>query len=207
MYVVMTTSSTISLRTKNHTRRSHSLAQRTTSNDHLFLAFFPDRYAATHIADVAKSKCSKHGLRGNPLAETRFHLSLHQLAPFGQLMENFVRNVGIAVDGVVGAVPPFEITFDRVCRFSGSGAFVLWNPGGNGTLLQFRDTLGVALRSCGVPCDQSKFQPHVTLLYDDQAVVEEVVEPVSWVVNEVVLVRSIFGKTKYELLERWKLRG
>jgi 2'-5' RNA ligase len=173
----------------------------------LFLALFPDRYSATQLTHLAKSQRARHRLRGKPLAEARFHLSLHRLVHVGHVLKDLVRDVSFAAEGAAGAVPPFEIKFDRVCSFRGSGAFVLWSPGGNRALLQFRETLGMALGNGGVHCDPSKFQPHVTLLYDDQAVVEEVVEPVSWVVNEFVLVRSIVGETKYDLLERWKLRG
>jgi RNA 2',3'-cyclic 3'-phosphodiesterase len=176
-----------------------------TSN--LFLALFPDRYSATQLTHLAKSQRARHRLRGKPLAETRFHLSLHRLVHLDHVLKDLVRDVSVAAEGAAGAVPPFEVKFDRVCSFRGSGAFVLWSPGGNRALLEFRKTLGMALRSCGVPCDPSKFQPHVTLLYDDRAVVEEVVESVSWVVNEFVLVRSVVGETKYDFLERWKLRG
>jgi 2'-5' RNA ligase len=53
----------------------------------------------------------------------------------------------------------------------------------------------------------SKFVPHVTLLYDKQILAPMPIDPVIWRVEEMVLVRSEVGVTKYERPGRWKLGG
>jgi 2'-5' RNA ligase len=53
----------------------------------------------------------------------------------------------------------------------------------------------------------SKFVPHVTLLYDRQVLAPTPINPVAWKVEEIVLVRSEVGATKYEKPGRWKLGG
>jgi len=51
------------------------------------------------------------------------------------------------------------------------------------------------------------FTPHLTLLYDDRVVVEEVVTPVSWMAAELVLVHSVVGEGHYDLPDRWAFQG
>jgi 2'-5' RNA ligase len=51
----------------------------------------------------------------------------------------------------------------------------------------------------------TNFEPHVTLLYDDRNVEEYPLgEPISWTINEIVLIRSSKGHT---YLAKWKLRA
>ena len=51
------------------------------------------------------------------------------------------------------------------------------------------------------------FAPHVTLLYDDAVVKEEYVEPVSWRVNEIVLLKAIMNRKTFQELGRWRFEG
>ena len=51
------------------------------------------------------------------------------------------------------------------------------------------------------------FSPHLTLLYDKQVLQKQPVDPVSWTVSEIVLVRSEVGAAKYHQLDRWPLAG
>ena len=53
----------------------------------------------------------------------------------------------------------------------------------------------------------NKFVPHVTLLYDKQILSPTPIDPVVWRVEEIVLVRSEVGATKYERPGHWKLGG
>jgi RNA 2',3'-cyclic 3'-phosphodiesterase len=172
------------------------------------MAILPKQpYSRTQLTDLANSQRAKHGLTGTLLAENRFHITLNALGYDGRPPEDFVQDVGAAAEEAACPVPPFEIKFDRVASFPGSGAYVLLSHSGNDELHQFREGLIIALSSYGVHCDQSKFQPHITLLYDHRIVREEAVEPVSWVVNEFAFVISLAGKTKYLFPKRWKLRG
>jgi 2'-5' RNA ligase len=53
------------------------------------------------------------------------------------------------------------------------------------------------------PPSPPKFAPHLTLLYDKQELAPTPIEPVSWMVQEVVFVGSEVGATKYHRLGRW----
>jgi 2'-5' RNA ligase len=45
----------------------------------------------------------------------------------------------------------------------------------------------------------------VTLLYDEHRVARQCVEPIAWTAREFALVRSLLGKSQYEVLARWPL--
>src|SRR5687768_936664 len=78
----------------------------------------------------------------------------------------------------------------RAGSFRGSRARVLRGHGGNTVLMQFREELGAAPKKSGFGWDRSNLHPHITLLYDERSIREEAVGPVTWVVNEIVLVCS-----------------
>jgi 2'-5' RNA ligase len=44
------------------------------------------------------------------------------------------------------------------------------------------------------------------MLYDGRLVAGQPVEPIRWVVREFVLVHSLLGQTRHEVLGRWALR-
>lgn len=50
-----------------------------------------------------------------------------------------------------------------------------------------------------------KFVPHLTLLYDEQELAPQSVDPVCWIVKEIALVLSEVGATKYHWLKSWPL--
>jgi len=58
---------------------------------------------------------------------------------------------------------------------------------------------GVAMRS------DWKFSPHVTLNYRDSRPVTQAINDRGWRVDEFVLVHSLVGLTRYEVLARWRL--
>jgi 2'-5' RNA ligase len=55
--------------------------------------------------------------------------------------------------------------------------------------------------------DADHYTPHLTLLYDDTHVARRAIEPITWTVNEFVLVRSLVGQGRHEVLARWPLHG
>ena len=102
------------------------------------------------------------------------------------------------------------LTFDRVVSFTRRRAnrpFVLLGeelP----EVVALHARLAEALASAGLGGYlERRFMPHVTLLYDDQAVAERAVAPVGWVSRELVLVHSLIGRGLHRPLGRWALSG
>jgi 2'-5' RNA ligase len=51
------------------------------------------------------------------------------------------------------------------------------------------------------------YTPHLTLLYDGCHVAARPIEPITWTAREFVLVRSLIGQSRHEVLARLPLRG
>ncbi|MGH8283840.1 MAG: 2'-5' RNA ligase family protein [Gammaproteobacteria bacterium] len=51
-----------------------------------------------------------------------------------------------------------------------------------------------------------EFTPHVTLLYGNNVMKPQSIEPIGWTVREFVLVHSLLGRTEHRVLERWPLQ-
>jgi 2'-5' RNA ligase len=174
--------------------------------DRVFFAIFPD--AAARIAQLAQNLRGEHGLKGRPLAPERFHVTLHHLGDHVGLPQNIVGAAGEAAATIV--MPPFDVAFDRVVSFSGRSRnrpFVLRGGDGVEALITFQQSLGVAMKKAGLGrWAAPQYTPHVTLLYDDHRVAEQIVKTVGWTVREFVLVHSLLGQTRHVSLARWPLQ-
>ncbi|HEY3990317.1 MAG TPA: 2'-5' RNA ligase family protein [Acidobacteriaceae bacterium] len=184
--------------------------------ERLFFGGFPERAAAECIAQLAHNLKNKHRLPGEPLRKKRFHISLCRLRPDTVgLREDLVNRAIEAISAI--ALPPFEVVFDRAVSFSGghtdperpdSYPLVLLARDGVAELTALRRSLIAAMVKAGIkPRGNTSFTPHITLLYDRQHEIAEVIEPIRWTIRDFVLVRSLLGQTRYELLHRWQLSG
>lgn len=176
--------------------------------DRLFFALFPDAETASRLGRIARQLRHDLGLRGRPLADERFHVTLHHLGDFAGLPEGLVASAIDAAERVDTA--PFQLSFDRAVSFHGARAnhpFVLRADRDAVPLMAFQRELGLSLARAGLGVKpNATFTPHVTMLYDDQLIGEKPVEPVRWTASEFVLVRSLLDRTQHIALGRWPLR-
>jgi len=169
----------------------------------VFLAVMPDEYSAQGIYEFAGGIRARHRLNGELRPRDHLHVSMHGIGEFSEIPERLVQTVGEACHPVVAGMAPFPIRFDRVLSFN--SALVLAN-GGCEELTSLYQALGRALILGGFKgISLTGFTPHVTMLYAPQRVPEERVATLGWRVNEVRLVCSEFGKTKYDFLGQWSL--
>jgi 2'-5' RNA ligase len=177
--------------------------------DNLFFAVLPDEVAAADISRLARHQSRAHGLKGKPILAERSHVSLHNISDYAGRLRGIVAAGCEAGAAVV--MPSFDVVFDRVVSFGGRSAnqpLVLRGGDGVVGLLTLHRHLGAALQKVGLwRCVKPKYEPHVTLLYDDRRVAEQAVDTVRWTVREFVLVHSLHGQGRYVFLGRWKLRG
>lgn len=174
------------------------------ATDRLFFAVFPDAQTAARLAALAQDLRAELGLKGMPLAMERFHVTLHHLGDYDGLPRDRVaqaRQAGAAVSAA-----PFEVAFDRAGSFG--RPLVLQGDDGLAGIRAFQQALGLAMAGAGLGRRVEKaFTPHVTLLYDEQIAPTRPVTSIGWIVNELVLVHSLQGKTQHIALDRWALRG
>jgi 2'-5' RNA ligase len=106
-------------------------------------------------------------------------------------------------------VAPFEVVFDRVASFARRAHLPLVLRGGEGAagLVVLQKALGVALNAMGIASGEKRaYTPHVTLLYDDRRLPAQDVEPIAWVAQELVLVRSLLGRSRHQPIASWPLQ-
>lgn len=175
----------------------------------VFLAIKPDAATAERIARLIEQLRPVVGFKGKALRPERLHITLHHLGDFVQPpAEDLVARARLAAEQL--AASPFDVTLDQVVSFHGRRdhrPFVLLGSEGVAELMAFQQALGEALRHAGVPVPLGHFKPHITLLYDRGGFAPKPVEPVTWTVREFVLIHSWLGKTRYDELGRWALRG
>jgi RNA 2',3'-cyclic 3'-phosphodiesterase len=191
----------------------------TKPTDRLFFALFPSDEAATQIAKVAQQLRDEHALTGKSLSNDRLHVTLHHVGDYAGGLPNGLVDTVQEVAAKV-AMPAFDVTFDRVMSFVGrprNKPFVLrgnetikeGSEGGLAALMGFQKTLYLAMCRAGLDGGRvnSHYTPHATLLYDDQTVKEQAVEPIRWTAHDFVLVHSLLGQTKHIHLGRWPIRA
>jgi RNA 2',3'-cyclic 3'-phosphodiesterase len=171
--------------------------------DRLFLAIVPPLEAAIRISAVATILKQANGFTAKLTEPACLHVSLFFL---GGLPDEVVQAACEAAADVQAA--PFEISFDRSVSFRGAAGgrpFVLMGDNSVQPVRSFRRVLGAALSSVGLKRRVNRgFMPHMTLLYDERIAEELPIEPISWVVNDFVLIHSRYGHTH---LARWPLRA
>lgn len=183
----------------------------TKPTDRLFFALFPSEEAIPHIVKTSQQLRVAYGLTGKSLSNDRLHVTLHHVGDYaGRLPDGLVEMAQEAASKI--EMPAFEVTFDRAMSFAGSPRnkpFVLrgneGRAGGLADLMAFQKEFYLSMCRAGLqdPRANAKLAPHVTLMYDSQAVPEQAVEPIRWSAHDFVLVHSLLGQTKHIHLGRW----
>lgn len=169
----------------------------------VFLAVMPDEYSAQGIHAFAGGLQARYGMSGALRPWRHLHVSLHGFGKLPEVSERLVQAIEEACQPVLAKTAPFPVRFDRVLSYH--NALVLAS-GGSEELTKLHEALGRALILGGFKgITLTGFNPHVTMLYTPQRVPEERVATLGWRVNEVRLVCSEFGKTKYDFLGQWRL--
>jgi 2'-5' RNA ligase len=60
--------------------------------------------------------------------------------------------------------------------------------------------------ACGWKAE-SRFTPHISLIWSSDFLPERAIEPFSWTIREFVLIHSMYGQSRHEVLSRWPLRA
>ena len=175
--------------------------------DRWFFAVQPTTTARESVIAYQNHICAHHGLRGYRLKSENLHVSLHPVGKDGVLSESSLKAACDAAASVVFS--PFDVTFDHALSFRNTRAqkpFVLCGSKGGSALKNFHQILGTAMRNNGMPDGRSSnFNPHMTLLWDSVCIDDHGVPPISWIVSELVLVHSLVGEGRHEVIKRWPL--
>ena len=178
----------------------------------LFFALMPDLPTRERIAALAQELKAAHALRGQWVSPERYHATLHFLGDNSELRPDLT-TAAIAAAATI-RMAPVAVHLDGACTFRRAGhngkspgvlrdtaaastsAYALWKALGS----------ALAAQGFGSKLERS-FVPHVTLLYQSQDDLPDVViEPIAWTATEFVLIHSVFKQPDYRVIGRWLLR-
>lgn len=134
------------------------------------------------------------------------HLSIQSLGRHDRLSHALVERAMLIGSRV--EVPAFPVTFDRLQGFNGTygRAVVLTSSRPSDGFLALRKAVFAEMQLAGMEVPPSlDFAPHVSLAYQRTRIPTIPVKPVSWVVHELVLIRSFIGRGRHISLGRWPL--
>jgi len=172
----------------------------------VFFAIQPDAPSAARMIDVAEDVRRRDSLAGKATPAGRLHLSLNFVGSFrGPPPRAVIEKAATAVAGV--SERPFVVALNRVASWKGDPhPLVLAGEEGVIGAETLQATLHRALAAVSMaPRRAPPFEPHVTLLWDRREVAARFVEPITWTVREFVLLDSVFGEGRQDVLGRWPL--
>jgi len=173
----------------------------------VYFAFKPEPDAIGQVVSVGNHLCVKHELAGS-VRPSVLHMTICAIGYFPVLPEERVETAR----GVAGRLvaKPFEMMLNRVRTYPNGKEkppLVAFADSGMSRVDLFRHALIADLRRNGFSFPKKLPDPHMTLFYDRRVVAEEPIDPIRWVVRDFVLVHSIYGEGRHELLGQWPLRG
>ena len=175
--------------------------------DRLFFAVLPDAAAVAQAIAITDTLYAANGLSGRRLSPRNLHVTLHHVGDYAGLPAGEVGRAQAAGDSMRHA--PVAIRFDKAGSFvrrHRTLPLVLRGGGQVIPLIAFQHGLGEAMARQGFRhLAMSHYTPHMTLLYDPRYVEARAVTAVEWTARDFVLIRSLIGKAKYEVLGRWAL--
>lgn len=174
----------------------------------LFFALMPPAPVAARAHALARDLLAQSGQRREPIAAARLHVTLHYLGTYSGIPQRDLDDARQAAERV--AMAPFPVCLDRVGGFGkgreGQPCVLTGEGEGTAGIHALHAALNRALAGRQLKSDRRAFTPHMTLFYGP-AMPAAPVQPVRWVVDELVLLRSFVGQGRYQEEGRWPLRG
>ncbi|MGH8506859.1 MAG: RNA 2',3'-cyclic phosphodiesterase [Stenotrophobium sp.] len=173
----------------------------------LFFALMPDAVARTACEAAVRDLKLRMQPQGRWINAQRYHMTLLFL---GDEVTPEQEQKALAVAHRVSS-PPFMLTLNQALGFRNREIpWVLTPQEVPLELTQLHDRLRDALRAAAVPPERLRFSPHLTVLRNGgQMLPLTRIGPVSWQVDEFVLIRSVLRQqpAQYQILGRWPLNG
>ena len=173
----------------------------------IFFAVRPEPEAAGRMFRFAEAQRRRLGLTGRPTPPERLHISLNGLGRHVAPPERLIAAATGAVSGL--AWLSFIVALDRLGtwgRGAGKRPLVLWSDEGLIGVSRLHEAIQTRLVGARVVRGPERaFCPHLTLLRDAAVAPERRVGPFMWRVRELVLLDSLHGEGRHEVLDRWPL--
>ena len=175
----------------------------------VYLAIQPPPEAAAQALARLDASSQRRRLSARPVAPERLHVSLFHVG-------DFKRPPTPVFDKVIAALSvvdtrPFVVEFNRLGTWPAGDPprpVVLWGDEGVIGVTGLYSAIFRAMRRIDMaPRREPEMTPHMTLVYDKAEVPETFIEPVSWMVEEFVLIHAVHGEGRFEVVGRVPLNG
>jgi RNA 2',3'-cyclic 3'-phosphodiesterase len=160
--------------------------------------------AQMRSARTSVSRLLDFGFR--PIPDACMHLSIQSLGRYDRISDALIERAMLIGSRV--EVPAFPATFDRLQGFNGTygRAVVLTSKRPVDGFLTLRKAIWAEMQLAGMDVPPSLgFAPHVSLGYQQTRIPTIPVKSVTWIVHELVLIKSLIGRSKHICLGRWPL--
>jgi len=163
-----------------------------------FFALLPDEITGRRVRAFSEAQFGEKGL----MRADRLHVTLAITADFDAHFPALIEALRRAGETV--AAEPFTLVLDQLSR--GRDTAALRPAHSLPPLRALQSAIARAMNEQGVPMrPQWRFNPHVTLIYRKGQPVVRPVPDLGWPVREFVLIESVVGLTRHNLLGRWTL--
>ena len=170
----------------------------------LYFAILPPPEAAAEAQARLEALRMPLRLTGKPVASQRLHVSLN-------FVGDFKRPPGPIVEKAIEAMEPvaarrFRVAFNRLGTWPAGDSthpVVLWGDEGVIGVNALYSAIHKGMRRLDMaPRREPTIEPHMTMQYDRADAPETFIEPVSWTVEEFVLVHAVHGEGKFDVVGR-----
>jgi 2'-5' RNA ligase len=166
-------------------------------------ALRPDDAAADATIAVARKLRQAYGLTGTALKRENLHVSLLPLLECDEPPYDLVEIASAAVQAI--QAKPFAVVFDMAMSFRQKAGycFVLGDKSGGAGIydLQRRFVMRFSPHA-----RVGSMTPHMTVMYTKQFVEKQPIDLIWWKATEFVLIDSLQGQGRHEIVGRWPLR-
>jgi len=173
----------------------------------LYFALQPPPEVAEQALSVLQTLRPAERFTAKSMPPARLHVSLNWVGGFGRPPTGIVgkaREVAAAVQ-----LRPFDISFNRIGTWQSGDRpwpLVLWGDEGVVGVQGLYKALHRAMVGPGMaPRREPPLEPHLTLLRDQAVMPEAFIDPISWKVREFVLLQSVHGEGRLDVLDRFPL--
>ena len=173
----------------------------------VFFALRPSAQEAARIAARAADDDRRLSIGGSPLEPERLHVTLRLMVEYADVFPMADVECWMTAAASV-RMAPFEVVFDRVATFGGSGQPLVLKASAESAVAAVRaldHAFGTALAGLGKRAVPRSFEPHMTVSYHGARMVETPIETIRWTARDFVLIDSHQGEHLHELLGRWPL--
>lgn len=172
----------------------------------VYFAIQPPAEAAARIRGLFDGLRADDRITARPVPAERLHVSLNAVGAF-------LRPPGPVIDKARDAAAtvrakPFTVTFNRLGTWpAGDNPCVVLSgdEGVIGVNLLYSTIHRALVRAGMAPRREAGIAPHLTFVYDKAPVPETLIEPVSWTVDEFVLIYAVHGEGRFDVVGRWPL--